>query len=63
MLLGLLVALLSNHGKEIIQIEREMNANRIADQVHFIDIILGMEEWLKIVIPLKNKWKITRCNK
>ena len=51
MLIGLLIALLSDHGREIIQIEREMNPNQIADQVHFIEIILGMEERLKHGYP------------
>ena len=55
MLIGLLIALLSDCGREIIQIEREMNPNWIADQVHFIEIILGMEEWLKHGYPSKKQ--------
>ena len=47
MLLGLLVALVSDRGKEILFTEREMDENRIIDQVHMIELILGMEEWLK----------------
>ena len=35
------------------QIEKEMNPNRIADQVHFIEIILEIEEWLKHGDPTK----------
>ena len=27
--------------------EQEMDANQITDQVHMIELILGMEEWLK----------------
>ena len=45
--IGLLVALLSNCGREIIITECKMNSNRIFNQVHMIEIILGMEEWLK----------------
>ena len=55
MLIGLLIALLSDCGKEIIQIEREMNLDQITDQIHFIEIILGMEEWLKHGNPTKEQ--------
>ena len=58
MLIGLLIALLSDCGREIIQIEREMNPNRIADQVQFIEIILGMEEWLKHGSPTQEQTEI-----
>ena len=51
MLLSLLVSLLSDRGREIILIERKMNAERIADQVHMIELLLGMEEWLKHGTP------------
>ena len=53
MLIGLLLALVSDRGREIMQMEREMNENQIADQVHFIELILGMEEWLKHGHPTK----------
>ena len=58
MLIGLLIALLSDCGREIIQIEREMNPNRIADQVQFIEIILGMEEWLKHGSPTQKQTEL-----
>ena len=32
-----------------------MNPNQIADKVHFIEIILGMKEWLKHVHPTKEQ--------
>ena len=54
MLLGLLIALLSDSGREILLMDRGMDTNRIADQVHMIELILGMEEWLKHGDPTKN---------
>ena len=53
MLLGLLIALLSDRGREILLMDRGMDATRIADQVHMIELILGMEEWLKHGDPTK----------
>ena len=53
--IGLLVALLSDCGREIIITECKINLNRIFDQVHMIEIILGMEEWLKHGDPTRNQ--------
>ena len=47
MLLSLLLAILSDRGREIMLVEKEICTTRIEDQVHMIELILGMEEWLK----------------
>ena len=47
MLLSLLLAILSDRGREIMLVEKEIHTTRIEDQVHIIELILGMEEWLK----------------
>ena len=56
--LGLLVSILSDRGREILIQECGINPNRIQDQVHMIEIILGMEEYLKHGDPTKNKLNV-----
>ena len=54
MLLGLLIASLSDCGREILLMEHGMEPNCIEDEVHMIELIISMEEWLKHSHP-------TRC--
>jgi len=55
MLLGLLIALLSDRGREIMLVQRKMVENRIVDQVHMIELIISMEEWLKKGKPTRRE--------
>ena len=47
MLLSLLLAVISDRGREIMLNERKITESRIEDQVQMIELILGMEEWMK----------------
>ena len=43
-LIDLLLAIVSDHGREILIDKKQMNPNCILDQVQAIELILGMEE-------------------
>ena len=47
LMLNILLAMLSDRGREILFIERTIVRKRIEDQVYAFELILAMEEWLK----------------
>ena len=51
MILSLLLEIISDRGIEIMLNERKMSKYRIEDQVNMVDLILGMEEWMKAGSP------------
>ena len=50
-LIDLLLAIVSDRGREILIHKKQMNPNCILDQVQAIELILGMEEWMKTGNP------------
>ena len=46
-ILNLLVASVSDRGREVLFIERKMEHDRIEDQVYMFELLLGLEEWLR----------------
>ena len=46
-ILNLLLAIISDRGREILLEERKMKPERIDDQIYIFELLLGMEEWLK----------------
>ena len=62
--IDLLLAIVSDRGREILLHERKMILNRIVDQVQAIKLILGMEEWMKTGNPTLEELKClpTRYN-
>ena len=55
MLLGLLIAMPSDRGRESLLMERGMEPNRTQDQVHMIEALISMEEWLKHGAPTRRQ--------
>ena len=46
-LLSLLLSIISDRGREILFQERKIVESRIEDEVLMLELILGMEEWIK----------------